>query len=343
MGKKVYVGLSGGVDSSVAALLLKDQGYDVTGINLKLTPNGSGDSDRAEKIASHLNIPFKKVDLTREFKFCVLDYFAQEYQNARTPNPCVVCNETIKFGKMLDAALQNGADFLATGHYAKAVLEDGRYKLKRLDVKKDQSYFLHRLTQRQLSHVLFPINMPKERVRKLAQEAGLITANLPDSQEICFIKNGDYANFILEYTGKASLKGRFIDRHGNCIGDHRGIIHYTVGQRKGLGVSFGEPMYVTKIDPLSNDITLGSQDDLLTSSCIVQNINYISVNGLYGPVKAHVKIRFLAPPVKALVTPLSEEGARIDFEEPQKAVTPGQCAVFYDDDDNVIGGGFISG
>lgn len=342
MCKKVYVGLSGGVDSSVAALLLTQQGYDVVGINLLLSPDDDGVANKnAMNVAKELNIPFETIDLRDEFKQKVIDNFTSEYLNARTPNPCVVCNENIKFGKLLDIAIERGADFLATGHYASVEKIGDRFLLKRNENKKDQSYFLHRLSQNQLSRIIFPVNMPKEQTRKIANDFDLPVANLPDSQEICFVKDDDYAKFILENTNEELKIGDFVDSDGKKLGKHKGIVHYTIGQRKGLGMSFGTPMYVIKIDPKTHQITLGKEGEQMSDLLIAENVNYISVENLKNPIKARVKIRCQAPLVKATVIPIDEKTVKVDFEEPQRAITAGQSAVFYDDDDFVIGGGFI--
>lgn len=342
MCKKVYVGLSGGVDSSVAALLLKQQGYDVVGINLRLSPSDDGvANENAMNVAKKLDIPFETIDLRKEFRQEVIDNFINEYLNARTPNPCVICNENIKFGKLLDIAMERGADFLATGHYASVEKIGSRFLLKRNENKKDQSYFLHRLSQYQLSKIIFPVNMPKEQTRKIASDFDLPVANLPDSQEICFVKDDDYAKFILDNTDKNLKIGDFIDTSGNFLGKHKGIVYYTVGQRKGLGISFGTPMYVTKINPQTHQITLGKEGEQMSSSLIAQDVNYISVDELKSPIKARVKIRCQAPLVNATVIPIDKKTVQIDFDEPQRAITAGQSAVFYDDNDFVIGGGFI--
>ncbi|MEG1820178.1 MAG: tRNA 2-thiouridine(34) synthase MnmA [Oscillospiraceae bacterium] len=342
MSKKVYVGLSGGVDSSVAALLLKQKGFDVVGVNLLLTAgNDNSANEKAKKVAQVIDIPFKTVDLRDEFNSKVIDYFINEYFNARTPNPCVSCNENIKFGKLLDIAISDGADYLATGHYAEVTKKGDRYLLKKCDSKKDQSYFLHRLSQNQLSRALFPVNMSKEETRKIASDFNLPVAQAPDSQEICFISDDDYARYITEATGKMPQIGNFVDKDGNVIGKHKGLIHYTVGQRKGLGITFGKPMYVTALDPQSGDITLGEEGSQMSCSLVAEDVNYISVEKLCNPTRARVKIRCQAPLVNACLTPLDEKTVRVEFDTPQRAITPGQCAVFYDDEDSVIGGGYI--
>lgn len=341
MCKKVYVGISGGVDSAVALYMLKKQNYDVYAVNLILCGDeNSFDTVNAKKTAEFFDIPFKTIDLRKEFKTQVIDYFTSEYLKGRTPNPCVVCNEKIKFGKFLELALSEGADFIATGHYANVCKLNNRYVLKKTSSKKDQSYFLHRLNQEQLKHSLFPINIEKEEIRKIASEQGIPVALNPDSQEICFVDD-NYAQFIYEHTGKKSDIGDFIDQSGNIIGKHTGIMNYTVGQRKGLGMAFGKPMYVTNIDVKNNLITLGEEGSQLSNSLIVSDINYISVERITKETDVKVKIRCQAPLVDAKITPIDEKIARIDFEKSQRAITPGQCAVFYDMDENVVGGGFI--
>lgn len=341
MGEKVYIGMSGGVDSAVAVYFLINQGYDVCGVNLVLTGDqNSIETKNAKKTAEFLDIPFKIIDLREEFEKNVINYFTSEYLKGRTPNPCVICNEKIKFGKFLEIAQNDGADLIATGHYAKINKINNRVTLQKTESKKDQSYFLHRLSQEQLSKVIFPINQEKDLIRKIAHENNIPVASNPDSQEICFVDD-DYAKFIYETTGKKSVVGDFIDIGGNIIGKHTGIMNYTIGQRKGLGMSFGKPMYVTNIDVDKNRITLGEEGSQLSSTLIAKNMNYMSVEGIEKEIDAKVKIRCQAPLVNARIIPIDEKSIKVEFENPQRAITPGQCAVLYDDDNNVIGGGYI--
>ena len=341
MSKKIYLGLSGGVDSAVAAILLKQRGYNVYGVNLILCANENAfETVNAKKTADFLKIPFKTINLKEFFKENVIKYFAEEYLKGRTPNPCIVCNEKIKFGKFLEIAKSEGADFISTGHYANVEKIGNRYALKKTTSKKDQSYFLHRLSQEQLANVIFPIQMEKEEIRKIAKENNIPVATRKDSQEICFVDN-NYADFIFENTGIKSEMGDFIDLQGNVIGRHMGIMKYTIGQRKGLGTTFGKPMYVTKIDVNNNKITLGEEGSQLSKKLIARDINYMSVKYLEKEINARVKIRCQAPLVDARLIPIDEKTVKVEFGKPQRAITPGQCAVFYDENDYVIGGGYI--
>lgn len=343
MSKKVFVGMSGGVDSSVTAAVLLEKGYEVEGINLVLTPNCNpeGNSDAA-LVAEKFGIPLHILDFRNEFSQNVIDYFTGEYVKGRTPNPCIKCNESIKFGLLLDKALEMGADFIATGHYARISHHFGRFYLEKSPGKKDQSYFLCRLTQDQLKHTLFPISeFDKSDTRELAEKYDLPVAHKADSQEICFIPDNNYANFIIERSGIIPKQGEFVDINGNVLGRHKGIIYYTIGQRKGLGISFGEPMFVTEIDAKSNKILLAPQGNQLAASFVVSNMNYISLdNPISSEINADVKIRCQARPEPAHITPINSDSIRIDFEVPQRAITPGQAAVLYDGD-TVIGGGYI--
>lgn len=354
MKKKVMLGMSGGVDSSVAALLLLQQGYDVTGVTMKLRPDQymtesqSGgccsldDIDDARRVAYRLGIEHLVLNFTQVFSEKVIDYFASEYLAGRTPNPCIACNAHVKFDALLRKALSLEYDYVATGHYAVITQNDeGRRLLKKAPCSKDQSYVLYHLTQHQLAHTLMPLaGMEKSEARELAREAGLPVAHKPDSQEICFVQDNDYASFIRRYTGKEPPPGNFIDQAGNVLGTHKGITHYTIGQRKGLGISFGKPMFVTKIDPISNTVTLGENGSQYASSLIAGKVNLISADTLESPISAQVKVRYQAPPAPARLTPLDNGKIRVDFQEPQRSVTPGQAAVFYDGD-LVLGGGII--
>ena len=339
--KKIAIGLSGGVDSSAAALLLLEQGYDVTGVILRLKPENYADSDiaDAQKIADCLGIKLHVVDRRDYFKKNVIEPFVGEYLAARTPNPCVECNAAVKFGTMLDYALEIGCDGIATGHYAKIEEKDGRYLLKRSESAKDQSYFLCRLNQNQLSKAIFPLEgMDKEEIRMKAEKAGLPVARKSDSQEICFVPNDDYISYLASL-GISSPKGKFIDKDGNVLGEHNGIINYTIGQRKGLG-AFGKPMFVTGMNAQNNTVTIGENGSQYSIGFVADKLNYIAFDKLEEPMRASVKIRFKAKEQPALITPNADGTVTVIFDEPQRSVTPGQSAVFYDGD-IVLGGGRI--
>ena len=339
--KKIAVGLSGGVDSSAAAHILLEKGYDVMGIILRLKPENAADSDiaDAQRIADKLGIELRVLDRRDFFKKSVIDPFISEYLAARTPNPCVECNFAIKFGAMLDYALENGCDGIATGHYAKIEECGGRYLLKRSESAKDQSYFLYRLSQFQLSHSIFPLEgMEKSLIREKAEAAGIHVAEKRDSQEICFVPNDDYIAY-LSSLGITSPKGNFIDKQGNILGKHNGIINYTIGQRKGLG-AFGKPMFVTGISAEDNTVTIGENGSQYSQSLVADRMNWIAFDSLDEPIRADVKIRFRAKEQPALITPNGDGTVTVVFDEPQRSVTPGQSAVIYDGN-TVLGGGRI--
>lgn len=343
---KVVIGLSGGVDSSVAALLLKQAGYDVIGVTLHLHErvNDSYLED-AKQIAEKLNIPFHVIDLRNDFKKYVIDYFAKEYIHGRTPNPCIECNKHLKFGLMLEKAKQIfDADYIATGHYAKIIYNEAtsRYSIQESDaIGKDQTYVLYCLSQEQLNHILMPLgDYTKEEIREIARLNGFITANKKDSQEICFVEDNDYAKFIQEKYNYTPTIGEFIDTQANKYGKHKGIIHYTVGQRRGLGLSLKSPLYVKKLDAKSNQVILCPKEELYSDSLICSNINLMSIHKLEQPMSVTVKIRYSAPKVPATITPIDDNTIKVVFNEPQRAVTPGQAVVFYNDN-VVIGGGTI--
>lgn len=341
--ERVFIGMSGGVDSSVAAALLKERGYDTVGVTLRLKPGdgADGDIEDAQRVARAIGIEHRVLDLRAEFKNKVMDYFSAEYLRGATPNPCVVCNREIKFGAMLDYALANGGDYIATGHYASLDRSGGRTKLMRSQSAKDQSYFLCMLSEIQLCHAMFPIDgMEKSDIRDIAQKLSLPVAQKKDSQEVCFIPDNDYSSFIRSRGFEDMGAGDFIDIQGNVIGRHRGIMNYTVGQRKGLG-AFGRPMFVTRIVPEKNAVILGEDGAQYAKEFAVDGINVISEK-LSGSVDCLVKIRFRAPAAQAHIEFESPNTARVTFAEPQRSVTPGQFAAFYLGNE-VIGGARIAG
>ncbi len=355
MKEKILAALSGGVDSAAAALLLLEAGHDVSGITMKLYCGDENvpDSDDigtptqdildAKSICDTLGIEHITLALGESFRKSVIERFIEEYKNGGTPNPCVECNRTIKFGKLLEVASARGFDKLATGHYARIEQsEDGRYLLKKaLDTNKDQSYFLWSLTQKELSHVLFPLgNLTKPEIRKIAAERGFSNAHKSDSQDICFIPNGDYARFIKSYTKLDFPKGNFIDLDGSVLGEHSGIINYTVGQRKGLGIALGKPAFVHSKDVTSNTVTLSDDAELYSKKLTASRINLSAVDALMGPTRLYAKIRYRHIPAVATVIQTSPEAFALEFDEPQRAIARGQSVVLYDGD-TVVGGGII--
>ncbi len=352
---RVLVGMSGGVDSSTAAAMLLEQGYEVIGVTLKLWPQDC--SSRAEDkccgpqavsdargVCHKLGIPFYLVDEAEEFKRQVIRYFSEEYQAGRTPNPCVMCNERLKFGSLLERARQMGAEWVATGHYARIEkAPNGRTLLKRgRDPRKDQSYFLFSLKQDQLSRALMPLGeLTKDQTRSEARERGLKTADKTESMEICFVPDNDYGKFLTETAGVPSRRGEFVDRNGKVLGHHNGVAFFTIGQRKGLGLSAPKPLYVIELDPARNRVVVGSPEDLDRTDFVVERCNWIAYDPPATELEAMVKIRYQHPGTQATITPLPNGGARIRLHESQRAITPGQACVFYDDD-VVLGGGWIT-
>ena len=352
---KVAVGLSGGVDSSVAAALLKEQGHDVVGITMEIFDGsvavkaserhacfGPGEKEDVERVAStckRLDIPFHAIDLRKEYRDHVIDYFRSEYLAGKTPNPCVVCNQRLKFSYLLEKTRRAGIDFefFATGHYAQVERSGERFLLKRAsDLSKDQSYFLYALTPEQLSRTLFPIGVyTKQEVREIAGFYGLETADRPESQD--FVAGGDYSAF---FDKEEIREGDIVDEKGNILGRHQGIIYYTVGQRRGLGISSPRALYVAKIDAENNRIVVSDRENIFSKGLIAKEINLIAIERLERPYRVEVKIRLQHRAVGARVFPHENDGAKIWFDEPQMAVTPGQSAVFYSDD-IVFGGGII--
>ncbi len=356
--KKVMVGMSGGVDSSVAALLLRDSGYDVTGATLKLfsdediaeaekegkTCCALSDVEDARSVAYRLGFEHLVFNFRDNFREHVMKQFADSYLAGRTPNPCIECNRHVKFDKMLRRAQELGYDYIATGHYAVIEYDEpsGRYLLKRpKDRSKDQTYVLYSLTQEQLSHTLFPLgNLEKSQVRAIAEQAGLVNSSKPDSQDICFVPDGKYAEFIRKFTGASITEGNFVSSDGKILGKHKGIINYTIGQRKGLGISLGKPAYVVRKDVEANTVTLGDEADLYTKTLTAEDVNLISVAEITDPMRITAKTRYSQHEQPAVLSYLGGGEYMVEFDEPQRAVTSGQAAVFYDGD-VVVGGGTI--
>ena len=356
MAEHVFVGMSGGVDSSVAAMLLQQAGYRVSGINGRMVCGetaaaggacgSSRETEDAAAVARALEIPFHTVDLSQPFGDTVIRNFIGEYERGRTPNPCAVCNRHVKFGALLEYVLALGGDRLATGHYAQVRFDGqtGRYQLLRgADRRKDQSYFLYALTQEQLSRVLFPLGgMEKPQIRALAEEYGLVNAAKRDSQDICFVPDGNYAAFIERMAGHAFPAGDFLDESGKVLGRHKGLIRYTVGQHKGLGLSTAEPLYVLEKNAKENTVRLGPDSALWSRTLTAEHMNWISVPELTEPVRVTVKTRYSQREAAAVAEPMPGGRVRLVFDEPQRAITAGQAVVLYDGE-LVVGGGIICG
>ena len=357
MSARVVVAMSGGVDSSVAAALLAEQGHEVIGITLQLWGKdvcvSSGtrlccsvrDALDAKAVAKRLGIVHQTLELVEDFRASVIDYFVDSYAQGLTPNPCIACNDRIKFGALLENAKRLGADWIATGHYARTDYEEanGRYVLRRAcDVSKDQSYVLFGLTQDQLRQARFPLGrLSKAQVRSRAHALGLVTADKPDSQDVCFVRDRDKDGFLRRELRVADEPGPVVDLQGRVLGEHRGLLGYTIGQREGLGIAFGAPMYVVSMDRTRNRLVVGPREQLLTSRFWVDRLNWVSIHPPTAALRAAVKIRSRHEPAPATVTPQPDGRGLIETDEPQSAVTPGQAAVFYDED-LVLGGGWIT-
>lgn len=354
----VFVAMSGGVDSSVAAVLLQQAGHQLSGVNLRMFHNEDlgerrektccslEDAEDAAQAARRLGFPFYVFDFAPVFRDTVIRNFIEEYQQGRTPNPCAECNRSVKFGALLDRVRVLGGDFLATGHYARVERDgaSGRYLLKRgVDRSKDQSYFLYMLTQDQLAHTLFPLGgFHKTEVRRIAGEYGLAAARKHDSQDICFVPDGRYADSIERACGHAAEAGPFLDQEGRVLGRHKGLIRYTRGQHKGLGLSTEEPLYVLEKDTAHNAIRLGPDSALWSRTLTAERVNWISIPELSGPMAVTAKTRYSQREAAAVVEPLPEGRVRVVFDEPQRAITAGQAVVLYDGE-TVVGGGTICG
>lgn len=353
---RVVVGMSGGVDSSVAAYLLKEAGYDVIGVTMQIWQDeepetveenggccGLSAVDDARRVAQNLGIPYYVMNFKNEFRENVMDYFIAEYLAGRTPNPCIACNRYVKWESLLKRSLDIGADYIATGHYAQIEkLSNGRYSLKKsATAAKDQTYALYNLTQEQLSRTLMPVGQyTKDEIREIANKIQLPVANKPDSMEICFVPDGDYAGFIEENTDKKIEPGNFVNTKGEIIGRHKGITHYTIGQRKGLNLSMGHPVFVVEIRPETNEVVIGDNEDVFAKELIADRLNFMSREDFDDGMEVLAKIRYNH---KGAVCQLYHEGedrVRCVFYEPQRAVTPGQAVVFYEED-YVLGGGTI--
>ena len=356
--KKVVVAMSGGVDSSLTAALLRDEGYEVIGVIMQIWPSDDPEKELdqggccslsavndARRVADTLGIPFYVMNFRELFEQKVIDLFIDEYLAGRTPNPCIACNRFIKFDAFLTKAVALGADYIATGHYARLSFDAGRGRYiirKARDDRKDQTYVLYNMTQEQLSKTLMPLGeYKKDEVRRMAASYDLKVADKPESQEICFVTDNDYHRFLREKAGAKINPGPFLGTGGNVLGRHQGLAYYTVGQRKGLGITFGEPMYVVALDPSRNAVILGRENEVFGRELVAADNNFILYEGVSSPLAVQAKIRYAAKPAEAILYPGPDGSIKISFTEPQRAITPGQAVVYYEGD-YLVGGGTIT-
>lgn len=351
--------MSGGVDSSVAAYILKEQGYDVIGVTMQIWQDMDLDAQSAEggccglsavedarRVAHVLDIPYYVMNFRDDFQHKVIDYFVEEYRNGRTPNPCIACNRYVKWESLLCRAMEIGADYIATGHYARIIeLPNGRYTVRNsVTEQKDQTYALFNLTQDQLRHTLMPVgNYEKDRIREIAEQAALPVAHKRDSQDICFVPDHDYAGFIARETGREDVPGNFVDESGNVVGRHRGVTHYTVGQRKGLGLTAETPLFVKEIRPETNEVVICKSEGLFSKVCRVENVNYMALPQIEAGMEAVGKVRYSHKGALCRLYPLPGGQMECRFYEEQRAMTPGQAAVFYQEDHILCGGTIMRG
>jgi tRNA-specific 2-thiouridylase len=354
--KTVCVGMSGGVDSSVAAYLLKQQGYNVIGVTMQIWQDedteqvsenggccGLSAVDDARRVAHQIDIPYYVMNFKDDFKKNVIDYFVDEYKHGRTPNPCIACNRYVKWEALLKRCMDIGADYIATGHYARVIkLPNGRYTLRvAKGIVKDQTYALYNLTQEQLSRTLMPVGeYSKDQIRQIAEDVGLQVAHKPDSQDICFVPDGDYAGYLEREAGLEAKPGNFVDEAGNVLGTHKGIIHYTIGQRKGLGLAMGHPVFVADIRPETNEVVITDNEALFTTRLVADRVNFMSIDMLEGDMKVTAKIRYAHKGTNATIRMIGDDLVEVVFDEPVRAITKGQAVVFYEND-YIVGGGTI--
>ncbi|AGK98000.1 tRNA 2-thiouridine(34) synthase MnmA [Clostridium pasteurianum] len=354
MNNRVVVGMSGGVDSSVTAYLLKEQGYEVIGVTMQVWPEDKEYEEReggccslssvedARRVAHKLEIPFYVMNFRELFNEKVIEPFIDEYLVGRTPNPCIACNKFIKFDAFLEKAKSLNADYIATGHYAKIYKEKGRFLVKRSkDDKKDQTYVLYNMTQYQLEHTLMPCgDYSKDKIRDIAKEIGLSVHNKKDSEEICFIPDNDHGAYIKRQKPQEVKEGNFVDSIGNILGKHKGIVYYTIGQRKGLGIALGKPVFVKDINVSKNEVVLGSEEDIFKTELIADEVNFIPFDKLNASMKVKAKIRYASKATEAIIYPYENDKVKVVFEKGVRAITKGQSVVFYDED-LLLGGGII--